>query len=92
MAATRAYILEGELPLNGSCLPGSGRSPREGNGFLGDCPTSACGSDPGSFQIIAFALGPCESLCAPFKSGVSLSHIPLTLLKVSPAGLQSQTF
>ena len=30
---------------------------------------------PGSFQITASALGPgaCEILCAPFKSGVSIS-------------------
>ena len=32
------------------------------------------------------------NLCIPFKSGVFISHNPLSLLKVSPAGLQSQTF
>ena len=41
-----------------------------------------------------FCLGPggCEILCSPFKSGVSICPSPLGLLKVSPAGLQSQTF
>ena len=60
----------------------------------GASPTSAGGSDPGSFQITASALGPgvCEILCSHFKSGVSLSHSLLALLKVSPIGLQSQTF
>ena len=59
-----------------------------------DSPRSTGRSDPGSFQIIASVLCPwaCEILCAPFKSGVSISHSPLGLPKVSPAGLQSQTF
>ena len=58
----------------------------------GGSPRSEDGSDTGSFQITASALGPreCEILCAPFKSGVSISHSPLGLQKVSPAGLQSQ--
>ena len=34
----------------------------------------------------------CELLCVPFKRGVSISPSPLGLLKLSPAGLQSQTF
>ena len=57
-------------------------------------PRSACGSDPGSFQITASALGPGagETLCVPCKSGVSVFHSLLALPKVSPAGLQSQTF
>ena len=35
---------------------------------------------------------PCEIVSAFFNSGVFISHNPLSLLKVSPAGLQSQTF
>lgn len=35
---------------------------------------------------------PWEILYAFFNSGVFISHNPLSLLKVSPAGLQSQTF
>ena len=60
----------------------------------GDSPRSAGGSDPGFFQIIAFSLGPraCEILCTPFRIGVSISHRPLVLPKVSAASLQSQTF
>ena len=60
----------------------------------GDSPRSASGSDPGSFQTTASALGPgvCEILWVPFKSGVAISHSSLTLWKVSPAGFQSQTF
>lgn len=40
------------------------------------------------FQITAFVLcaGECEIMCMPFKSGVCISHSPLHLLKVSPAG------
>ena len=54
----------------------------------------AGGSDPSFFKITASALGPrvCEVLCAPFKSGVFISHSPPALLKVSPAGLQRQRF
>ena len=50
---------------------------------------SAGGSDPGSFQITAIALhlGACEILCAPLKSGLSISHSPLALLKISLAAL-----
>ena len=52
------------------------------------------GSDPGSFHITASALGAraCEILCAPFKSGVSVSHSPLAFPKLIPTGLQSQMF
>ena len=44
----------------------------------GDSPGSAGGADPGSFQITASALDlrAREILCAPFKSGVSISHSP----------------
>ena len=61
---------------------------------LGGSPRSAGGSDPGSFQITASVLGPraCKMLCAPFKSGVSISHSPLALLKASPSDLHSQMF
>ena len=50
-----------------------------------DSPGSAGGSEPGSFQITSSALGPraCEILCAPFKSGVPISHSPLAIPKVS---------
>ena len=60
----------------------------------GDSPTSASGSDPGSFQITASALGPgvCEILWVPFMSGISISHSSLPLWKLSPAGFQSQIF
>ena len=39
-----------------------------------------------------FALGPSarESLCAPFKNGVSISPSPVELLHTSPTGLQCQ--
>ena len=58
----------------------------------GDSPTSAGRSDPGSFQLTVPALGPraCEILCTPFQSGVSLFHT--SLWKVSPSGLECQTF
>ena len=55
---------------------------------------SVCGSDPGSFQIIACALGlrGCENLHMPFKNRVSVFFIPLTLLYTRSTGLQSQMF
>ena len=60
----------------------------------GDSPGSACGSDPGSFQMTASALGlgACEILCVPFKSGVSVSHSLLALPEVSPSGLKRKVF
>ena len=41
---------------------------------------------------LCFALGPSarESLCAPFKNGVSISPSPVELLHTSPTGLQCQ--
>ena len=41
--------------------------------------SSAGASDSGSFQIAASALGPLAGgiLCAPFKTGASISHSPL---------------
>lgn len=57
-------------------------------------PGSASRSDPGFLQIIASAPVPevCVVLCATLKSGVSFFHSTLGLLKVSPAGFQSQIF
>ena len=48
------------------------------------------GHDPGFYQVITSALGPraCEILYALFVK--SFPPRPLKLLKVSPAGLQSQ--
>lgn len=34
----------------------------------------------------------CEIVYTPFKSGVSISHSPLTFPNISPVGLQSQMF
>ena len=58
----------------------------------GDSPRSAVRSDPESFQITVSASGPraCEIFCAPFRSEVSIPYSLLGLLKVRPAGLQSQ--
>jgi len=41
---------------------------------------------------LCFALGPsaCESLCVPFKNGVSVSPSPMEFLHTSPPGLQCQ--
>ena len=41
---------------------------------------------------LCFAQGPsaCESLCGPFKNGVSISPSPVELLHTSPTGLQCQ--
>ena len=60
----------------------------------GGSPRPVSGSYPGFFQISASALGPraCEILCALFKSGVSIPHIPLDLPKVRPISFQSQMF
>ena len=59
-----------------------------------DSPRPVDGYEPGSFQVTVLALGLriWDILCMPSKSGVSISHSPLGLLKVSPTGLQSQTF
>lgn len=40
----------------------------------------------------ALVPGVCEIVCAPFKSGVSISCSPLYVLKASPTGLQTQRF
>ena len=59
----------------------------------GDSLRSAGGSDPVSFQMTASVQGPGmhKTFCTPFESGVSIFYSPLALLKVNPAGLQSQT-
>jgi len=52
-------------------------------------PRTAVRFDPDSYGD-CFALGPSarESLCAPFKNGVSASPSPMELLLTSPTGLQ----
>ena len=59
--------------------------------FPGCPPRTAVRFDPDSYGD-CFALGPSarESLCAPFKNGVSISPSPVELLRTSPAGLQCQ--
>ena len=54
---------------------------------------AASSSDPGSFQMTALTLSPraYEILCALLRVEF-LSHSNLAVLKVSPAGLQSQMF
>ena len=46
---------------------------------------------PGSYEVTAFFLGPSahETLCAPSKSGVSVSPSPVEVLQSNPASLQS---
>ena len=60
----------------------------------GGSPRRGSSSDLGSFQTTISSLVPRGSgiFYMPFKRGVSTSHSPLGLLKVSPAGLQSQSF
>ena len=50
--------------------------------------------DPGFFQITVSALnlGACEILFVHFKSEISISHGPLGLPNVSPAGFPGQMF
>lgn len=52
---------------------------------------SVSGSDPGSFQVTASVLQfrVCETLCTPFKSGISVSYITLALLNVSFSDFQT---
>ena len=42
-------------------------------------------------HVIFVCVCVCVCVCVPFKSGVSVSYIFLTFLKVSLAGIQSQT-
>ena len=59
--------------------------------FPGYSPKPAGKSHP-VFHGVCFGLHPsvCETLCAPSKSGVSVSLRPMELLDSNPAGLQSQ--
>lgn len=61
---------------------------------LGDSPRSAGRSASGYCQMTtsALILEQVRLWCAPFKSGDSISHSSLGLPKVSPIGLQRQTF
>ena len=52
------------------------------------CPQGKLQLSPSSPGGSALDPRACEILCAPFKSGVSVSHSPLALLKVSPTGVQ----
>ena len=95
MALTSTRVLIERAPQNGChpCLCTQGELQLL-PASLGHSPRSAGGSDPGFFQITASALGPraCDILCTPFRSGVSISHRPLVLLKVSPACLRRIVF
>ena len=64
---------ESQLPL---------ASPR---GYL----RSPSGSDVGSFQIIASALGLGACVC-PLRNGISVSYNPLAFLKVSPSAFKAK--
>jgi len=57
-------------------------------------PRAARGSNIGYFQITASDLDPkmCKCPCEHLRSGISVSHKLLALLKASPADLQSQIF
>ena len=94
LASTNVHVVEPALPqiwCQALCPQGGLQWPPPSTG---DSLRSAGRSDPGSFQMTASALG-CsapEILCAPFKSGVSVPHSPLELLKVSSTGLQSLAF
>ena len=89
---TSVHLVEGVLK-NGchQCLWPQGE-PQLPPASLGGSPRSVGKSDPGSFWITACALGlrACEILCASFKSGVSISHSPLALLKVRPAAFKAK--
>ena len=40
--------------------------------------------------LLCSGISACESLCVPFKNGVSVSPSPVELLRTSPNGLQCQ--
>ena len=94
LASISVHVVE-QAPQNGYlrclCLPGELKLPPSSPE---ESPRSTSRSGPGSFQITASDLGhgTCEILCVPFRCGVSISHSPLGLLKVSPADLQRQMF
>ena len=58
---------------------------------LGDLQNQAMGLiwAPLNFLLLPWVLQSVR-FCVSFKSGVSISHSPLALLKVSPVGFQSQ--
>lgn len=58
----------------------------------GDPPRPEGRSRPASYEVTAFALYPsaCETLCASFKSGVSVSASHVELLQSSLTGFQNQ--
>ena len=93
--ASTSVIIEEQAPKTGCCRH---LCPQEESELppasLGYSLRSASGSDPGSFQTTASALGlgACEILCMPFKYRVSISYSPPALLFSSSAGLQSQMF
>ena len=93
-SCTSVHVVE--APQNGYhqglCPQGYLQAPPPHSASPGDCLRPAGGSGPGAYQNSAFALGPgaFEILCSPFKSEVSISSSRLGLLKLSPAGLQSQ--
>ena len=71
--ASTSVLVVGWAPQNGCCQHLCPQSePQLPPASPGGSPRLASGSDSGSFQITASALGPgaCEILCAPFKSGV----------------------
>ena len=58
----------------------------------GDPPILAVGSCPVSYEVASFFPDPCvhNTLCAPSKSGVSVSPSPVEFQWSYPTGLQSQ--
>ena len=79
LASTSVHVVDGALQMAASsvCVPR----------------VSSAASDPGSFQIIASALGPeaCEILYAPFKHGLCFPQ-PSGSPKLKPCWLQIQKF
>ena len=55
--------------------------------YPGDSPRASGRSDPDSYGVSALGPSAHESLCVPFKSGVSASPSPVELLHTNPAGL-----
>ena len=82
LASTSVHVVEG-APINGCCQCLCPRGAAVASCLSGSLSKISVGSDPGSFQITASALGPGARgiLCVPFKSGVFISHCPLGLPK-----------
>ena len=80
-ANTNVHMVEG-APKNGchQCLWPQGELQLP-PASLGDSPRPTGRSVPGSYQVMAFILGPgvCEIFCALFKSEVSVFPNPLGL-------------